>query len=192
MDPFKELMVFNFDYILRIHHLIVHAIDKEKSLYLKKVYSKELDANGHQDFMFYHQSTNILIQSTFLQLYSELEETLYHESGKETIGQSSSIRRFEKALTKQGYDTSGNSWTVLVNIAKIRNCLLHSNGRLDIDRCRKDTESAIEIINNSAGHKVLEIIKLKGHKLGTDKIILLESFLEYYSFIIKRFINLQS
>ncbi len=114
------------------------------NLYLKKIYSNDLNADDFEDFSLYHQSTNILIQSSFLQLYAE--ETLYHESCKENINKHlSNITRFKEALAKMDYDTSGYYWKMLENISKIRNCLLHSNGRLDIGRNRSETESAIAL-----------------------------------------------
>lgn len=82
MDPFKSLILDNFYSILRVHHLIADTVSKEMSLYLKKVYSNELNADEFEDFSLYHQSKSILIQSTFLQLYAVLEETLHHESCK--------------------------------------------------------------------------------------------------------------
>jgi len=80
MDPFKSVIFNNFDSILRVHYLIIDTVDRETNSYLKKIYSNELNANEFEDFSLYHQSTNILIQSTFLQLYALLVETLYHES----------------------------------------------------------------------------------------------------------------
>ena len=44
MDPFKSLILFNFDYILRVHYLITDAIDKQMNFYQKKIYSKRLNA----------------------------------------------------------------------------------------------------------------------------------------------------
>ena len=191
MDPFKSVIFNNFDSILRVHYLIIDTVDRETNSYLKKIYSNELNANEFEDFSLYHQSTNILIQSTFLQLYALLEETLYHESCKKTIKNLSGIKRFKEALAKQGYDTSGNFWKRLEEISKIRKCLLHSNGRLDIDRYRSETESAIEMLNNSANEQVIKTIDLKHHKPGTTIILIQESFLDYSSFIIKSFINSQ-
>ena len=52
-----------------------------------------------------------------LQLYAELEETLYHECSKSDIENGSSIRRFENALNKQNYDVSKKNvlWTKLIS-----------------------------------------------------------------------------
>ncbi len=85
---------------------------------------------------FYEQSLDILIESTFLQLYAELEETLYHECLKNEIQNGSSIKRFEIALNNQNYDVSKKNilWINLILFSKVRNCLLHANGRLDIDK----------------------------------------------------------
>lgn len=189
MDPFKSLIFNNFDSIIRVHYLIIDTIDKKMNSYLQKIYSNDLNTDDFEDFSLYHQSTNILIQSSFLQLYAVLEETLYHESCKENINNSSSITRFKEALAKQNYDTSGYYWTMLVEISKIRNCLLHSNGRLDIDRQRIVTESAIALLNNSADKQVIKTIDLIHHKPSTTKILIQESFLDYSTFIIKSFIN---
>lgn len=189
MDPFKSVIFYNFDSILRCYWLITKVIEKETTLYLKKIYSKGLNSDEFESYSLYHQGKDILIQSTFLQLYAMLEETLYHESCKETIGKLSSITRFKEALAKQGYDTSGYFWNLLEQISQIRNCLLHSNGRLDIDRNRIKTEKAIKELNISENEQVIKNIVIKQHKTGTINVLIQESFLDYFSFIIKSFIN---
>lgn len=192
MDIFKGFTIFSFEYILRIYYLITDSINKDISLCQKRKESEILTSDEIQNFNFYQQSLYILTESTFLQMYAQLEETLYHESEKKLIGEKSSILRFEKALKNRGYDINCDFWKALINISKIRNCLLHSNGRLDIDRQREDTIKNIKLINNDAKSEVLQIIDFKHHKPGTSKIIIQEGFLEYCFIIIKNFINSQS
>ncbi|VEB32286.1 Uncharacterised protein [Legionella sainthelensi] len=61
-----------------------------------------------RNLVFYKQSLDILIESTFLQIYAELEEALCLECEKQLIKKKASISRFETALTEQGYLTLEN------------------------------------------------------------------------------------
>lgn len=183
MNQFKFLTIFNFEYQLKIYDLVAQSIKKD----ISHLESKDETHN----LSFYKQSLDILIESTFLQMYSQLEETLYHECEKLLIKKNASISRFETALSKQGYSIDSEPWKALLNISKIRNCLLHANGRIDIDRYGVDTKETINNLNSNANTLLIEILNLKGHKEGTAKIKIKECFLHYCFTKIQNFIYSQ-
>jgi hypothetical protein len=120
-----------------------------------------------------------------LHIYSELEDILYSECQNEPIKKNASISRFESALFKQGYNTSDDNWQSLLNISKIRNFLLHGNGRLDFDKYGIDTRAVINILNSHANKVLVEVINLK----GTSSISIREEFLNYCLVKIQQALN---
>ncbi|KTD66938.1 hypothetical protein Lste_3144 [Legionella steelei] len=191
MDQFKFLTIFNFEYQLKIYDLVSESIKKDISHLESKNNINKLDMDEIRNLAFYKQSLDILIESTFLQIYAELEESLYHQCEKQLIKKNASISRFETALNEQGYCIDSEHWKALLNISKIRNCLLHANGRIDIDRYGIDTKETIKTLNGDASTILIEIVNLKGHKEDTAKIKIKESFLEYCVIKIQSFINPQ-
>lgn len=191
MDQFKFLTIFNFEYQLKIYNLVSESIKKDISHLESKNNINKLDMDEIRNLAFYKQSLDILIESTFLQIYAELEESLYHECEKQLIKKNASISRFETALNEQGYCIDSEHWKTLLNISKIRNCLLHANGRIDIDRYGIDTKETIKTLNGDANTILIEIVNLKDHKEDTAKIKIKESFLEYCVIKIQGFINPQ-
>ncbi len=164
--------------------------DQVKSSILKSIAEideqTQLSVDDKCKRSFYEQSLDILIESTFLQLYAELEETLFHECSKEDIHHNSSIERFKQALKIQNYDISKNNnfWTNLNHFSKIRNCLLHCNGRLDIaGKYSGEVKKAIDAINQNISSEIIKIQQLKGHKEGTEKLKLSEDSLFVFSLI---------
>lgn len=131
------------------------------------------------------EHVSILIESTFLQMYAQLEGSLYQECEKHVIKKNASIARFENALNELGYVTNTQHWEYLIHLSKIRNCLLHGNGRLDNDKYGEDTRNTIHCINLDANEILIEIVHLPGQ---LTKIKLLENFPNYcftkiYNFI---------
>ena len=110
---FKFLDLTRFDYLLTMYNLI----------------------NSQ-----FPEPNQILIESTFFQIYATLEEVLYGECNQQIIKKNASIIRFEPALKEQGFNLNNEAWDKLVEIAKIRNCLIHGNGRIDQDKYGEDTE----------------------------------------------------
>lgn len=189
MSQFKPLTLFNFEYQLRTYDLIAQSIlsDITHLESRNNINGLNIDETGNLEF--YKQSLDILIESTFLQIYAQLEESLYHECEQQFIKKNASISRFETALNEQGYNIDNDTWNTLINISKIRNCLLHGNGRIDIDRYGIDTKDAINALNSDANNLVIEIIDLKGHREGIARIKIKEYFLRYCSIKIKTFID---
>lgn len=183
----KHLTTFNFNY-----HLVIY--DQIKSSILSSILTIDrqttLSIDDKCKRAHYAQSLDILIESTFLQLYAELEETLYHECQKEDIDGGSGIKRFEKALIKQHYDTSTQNpyWINLTRASLIRNCLLHANGRLDLAKKAAHLKSTIRELNQSVSSEVILIQPLEGHRAGTEKLKLSEDFLFIFGLTCRCFI----
>lgn len=78
-------------------------------------------------------------------------------------------------------------WKTLLNTSKIRNGLLHANGRIDIDKYGIDTTETIKTLNSDANTILIEILNLKGNSEGASKIKLKEEFLNYCVIKIKNF-----
>ncbi|MCL9683953.1 hypothetical protein [Legionella maioricensis] len=191
MTQFKFLKIKNFEYQLKTYNQVASSIQKDVSHLESKKNINILTADEARDLEFYTRSLAILIESTFLQLYAELEEALYDECEKQSIKKNASISRFETALQKQGNNIDNEHWNTLLHISKIRNCLLHGNGRLDGDRYGMDTTDTINSLNSDASTALIEIINLQGHREGISKIKLNEKFLNYCFIKIKNFIGSQ-
>ena len=135
-------------------------------------------------------SLDLLIESTFLQIYAMLEASLYAECGELSIKKKASLARFEHALKEQGFNVDNEHWHTLLSISKIRNCLLHGNGRLDHDQYGQDTTETINLLNSDANSSLIEISSA-AHPQGSSKINIQFSFLPYCCDIIKKFITIQ-
>lgn len=127
--------------------------ERKELLYTKNLYVDTFDG--------------LLRINTFLMLYSQLEEYLYHiwkiyDKGQ-TLNNSGSLQRFKKII---GHvliiDLSqDHEWNLLCDYEKVRNCILHANGRISISKNKKELET---IINKSLGHlsKKKDRIELTG------------------------------
>ncbi|MCW8469713.1 hypothetical protein OQJ19_03450 [Fluoribacter gormanii] len=191
MNQFKFLKIINFEYQLKTYELIKSSIQKDISHLELKKNSYELTPDEITTLECYKQSLKILIESTFLQIYSQLEEVLYSECGEQLVKKNASISRFETPLGALGYPIASNCWNALLNISKIRNCLLHGNGRLDSDRYGIDTKETISSLNSDANTALIELIHLKDHEKGVSRVKLNEQFLHYCFIKIKNFIGSQ-
>lgn len=84
-----------------------------------------------------HDYDSLLRVNTFLMLYSHAEEWLDLLSKKYypqlTLNTGGSITRY-KSVVRDGFgiDVSSGAWHLLTDCEKIRNCLLHANGRVDL------------------------------------------------------------
>jgi hypothetical protein len=139
------------------------------------------------DATLFKLSSKSLVETTFLQIYATLEESLYDQCKQYVIKKNASIIRFASALTDQGYNLENEYWSELVNLSKIRNCLLHGNGRLDNDKYGIDTRTIITRLNSAAKKTLIEIMDLQ----ETSKLQLNLSVLDYFATTIKLFISTQ-
>lgn len=175
MSEFKYLHLINFEHYLKLYELVSNSIQQELS-------KQEPSAQKP-----YNQGLKTLIETTFLQMYALLEESLYLECKQHVLKKNASIVRFEPALKAQGFNTENDSWTALLHVSKIRNCLLHGNGRLDNDRYGEDTRNTIFYLNEVAKKLLIKITELE----ETSKLRLHENLLYYYPILIKNFIDAQ-
>ncbi len=150
MNQFKFLQINHFEHQLKTYESMTASLQKNIAHLEPKKNINELTTEEAHTLEFYKQSLEILIESTFLQMYAKLEEGLYQECATQFIKKNASISRFESALSEQGYTIDGEYWSSLLNMSKIRNCLLHGNGRLDSDRYGMDTKETIKFINSDA------------------------------------------
>lgn len=191
MNQFKFFKIINFKYQLKIYDLVATSIQTNIAHLESKKNINELTPDETHDLASYKQSLDILIESTFLQIYAMLEESLYHECEQKLIKKNASIARFETALKERGYRIDNKHWQTILNISKIRNCLLHGNGKLDSDRYGVDTKDTIHALNAEANTRLIEIINLNGHGEETAKIKIKEQFLHYCFIKIQNFIDSQ-
>jgi hypothetical protein len=173
---FSWAMTHNLQLIIKFHNeqrrLMknqVSAINKElnscndqhkrkKLLYEKEIYISTFDS--------------LLSINTFLMMYSHLEEFLYHvwkSFGKEqAVSGSGSLKRFKKIIRNVlGLDLNQDrEWELLCDYEKVRDCILHANGRVSISKDKNDLE---RMINKSCGllSKKKDRIELSGKYLGS-------------------------
>lgn len=191
MNQFKFLSKTIFESHLQIYELVGIAIQNDIAHLESQKSVKALTAKEMKLLKLYLHNSNILIETTFLQIYANLEEALYHECTHQLIKKKASLSRFEGHLEKQGYSLNNEQWRALLNISKIRNCLLHGNGRLDSDQYGIDTKETIITINLDANAQLIEIVELCSPVKDTLRIKLNTQFLQYCVEKIKKFIDVQ-
>ncbi|QMT59422.1 MULTISPECIES: hypothetical protein [unclassified Legionella] len=187
MNQFKFLKIINYQ--LNTYELIAASIQNDIRHLQSKLISQQLSKDEANALELSQECLNLLIESTFLQMYSQLEAGLYLECRAYSIKKKASISRFEMALRELGYDVGGVYWSALLDISKIRNCLLHGNGRLDSDRYGIDTQETLHLLNSATHTSLLELIN---HQEGASKIKINETFLHYCFTQIKNFIKSQN
>jgi hypothetical protein len=98
---------------------------------------------------------SMLRTNTFLMMYSYLEEFLYHVrkwfAKNQDIKYSGSLERFKEVVRNILNVDLGKDreWNLLLDYEKVRDCLLHANGRVSIARKKDDLE---DLIKNSHGY----------------------------------------
>jgi hypothetical protein len=96
-----------------------------------------------------------LRQTTFLLMYAHAEEWLYlirktYAPSVELDAQKGSIQRFKPVLVGRmglGF-TRGSDWHFLCDAEKVRNCLLHANGRVSL---LKRPQAALSLVKRHNG-----------------------------------------
>ncbi len=82
-----------------------------------------------------------------LLLYSYLEEVLYlmvrNKAPNHLPSGGSSLDRFKRGLKAMGLDLSVAHWELFNDVYKLRNCLMHANGRISILRDVQDITTVI-------------------------------------------------
>jgi len=184
---FGSAMRWNLDLVIQFHNECnrltgnqVFEINQELELckntdrefdliYAKNFYSKTFD--------------RMLLANTFLMMYSFLEEFMYHVWNRFSNGVSieqkkGSIKRFKNVFKQSlGIDLGKDAdWQFIVHCEKIRDCLLHANGRIDLF---KDGSDIRKIIASSNG--LLES--------DLERIILKREFIVKVNHVLNRFIG---
>lgn len=132
--------------------------ERKELLYAKEVYINTFDS--------------LLSINTFIMMYSHLEEFFYYvwkTFGKEQpVSGSGSLQRFKEIIRNiLDLDLNHNrDWELLCDYEKVRDCLLHANGKVSISRNKNDLE---RIIKKSCGHlsKKQDRIELSGKYLDS-------------------------
>ena len=135
----------NLNYLIGFHNYVRDLFkgqfqDLEKSDIKGK--EKNLNKNILQDY------DRNLHTNTFLMMFSFLEEWLYvdwkaYAPNVELENKKGSIGRFRNIVKQLGVDLSSNYWQVLIEAEKIRNCLLHANGRISLLKDSKEVKNII-------------------------------------------------
>ena len=106
----------------------------------------------------------MLRRTTFLLMYSHVEEWLFHvwktyARNVKLDCNEGSIARFKPVLKTLGVDLSNDNWGLLRDAEKVRNCLLHANGRISLMKPEKREE--IERIVQKRN----DLLAIKGDRL---------------------------
>jgi len=171
MDLKNQLIAWasmhNLNYLIGFHN---HVRDLFRGQFqdLEKSDIKEEDKNFNKSILQdYDRNLHI---NTFLMMYSYLEEWLYvawksYAPNVEMKNNKGSISRFRYIVKQLGVDLSSSYWQVLMDAEKIRNCLLHANGRISL---LKDSK------------KVNDIIARKDSRLNTvkDRVVISGEYLQ--------------
>ena len=149
MDLKNQLIAWasmhNLNYLIEFHN---HLRDLFRGQFhdLEKSDIKEKDKNFNKSILQdYDRNLHI---NTFLMMYSYLEEWLYvdwkaYAPNVVLQNKKGSIGRFSNIVKQLGVDLSSSYWQVLMDAEKIRNCLLHANGRISL---LKDSKKVKDII----------------------------------------------
>jgi len=179
-------MIHNLHLIIEFHNEQHHMMKNQVSTINRKLDSCK-DKNEKKKLLivkntYINTFDGLLNKNTFLLMYSNLEEFLYHIwksfDKNQVISGSGSLKRY-KPIIENVLKLDLNQdceWELLCDYEKIRDCILHANGRVSILKNKNDLE---RIINKSFGH--LNIKK--------DRIELSGEFLESVSITIESLIK---
>lgn len=134
----------NIGYIVGFHEYVLEHLKVKEDEFAKKIENhkekdkKLVDLKIERNLYTVTYKNNLMV-NTFLMLYSHLEEWLYliwRKFGKDIElndkrGSISKYKPFFKAVFKMDL-SKDRDWRLLNDAEKIRNCLLHANGRIDL------------------------------------------------------------
>lgn len=157
----------NLNYLIRFHNYLRNLF-KSQFQDLDKLDIEDREKNIGKNVL--HDYDRNLHINTFLMMHSYLEEWLYvvwkaYAPNVELDNEKGSIGRFKNIVKQLGVDLSSNYWQVLMDAEKLRNCLLHANGRISL---LKDSR------------KVKAIIKKKdsGLTIVKDRVVISSEYLQ--------------
>lgn len=146
----------NIRYIVGFHEYVLEHLKLKEDEFSKKLEkytekNKKLIDLKIERNLYSVTYKNHLMVNTFLMLYSHLEEWLYliwRKYGKDIElkdkrGSISKYKPFFQAAFKMDL-SKDRDWSLLIDAEKIRNCLLHANGRIDLVKNKADMESVLK------------------------------------------------
>jgi len=150
----------NIRYIVGFHEYVLEHLKIKEDEFAKKIEDhtkrdKKLVDLKIERNLYSETYKNYLMVNTFLMLYSHLEEWLYliwRKFGKDIklVGKGGSISKygpFFQAVFKMDL-SKDRDWMLLNDAEKIRNCLLHTNGRIDLVKNKNEIDSALRRYKN--------------------------------------------
>jgi hypothetical protein len=142
-DFFQMASNLNVGYIISFHEYVRNKLeDKENEL--SELINSFSGGRGEQaDLLDEHETFSKtfpkqLSSNTFLLLYSHLEEFIYHiwkiYCPDIDISGNGSITRYKPILKRLFNNdlSNSNTWEFITKCEKLRNCILHANGRIDL------------------------------------------------------------
>ncbi|MFC3908280.1 hypothetical protein ACFORL_04225 [Legionella dresdenensis] len=161
----------NLNNIVKFHNVTKALIEQEvKRLSLLAQVEEDPKELELQEKIFQsalHNYNEYLTDNVFLMMYSHVEEWLFIHADSDT-DHGGALERFERSLVMKGLNTSSSEWQSLLKAEKIRNCLLHANGRLSFIKA-SDKACVTQIIGQT---------KYFGSK--NDRIIIQKHYLQYF------------
>jgi len=153
---FNWSMMHNLQLIIEFHNMQHQMMKNQVSAINRKLNSCK-DKNEKKKLLivkntYINTFDGLLNINTFLMMYSHLEEFLYHTwksfDKDQVISGSGSLKRFKPIIENVlKLDLNqDHEWELLCDYEKIRDCILHANGRVSISKNRNDLE---RIINKS-------------------------------------------
>jgi len=151
-----------YEYVLE--HLKIKEDEFAKKIENHKEKDKKLVELKIERNLYSETYKNHLTANTFLMLYSHLEEWLYliwRKFGKDIElkdkrGSISKYKPFFKAVYKMDL-SNDRDWRLLKDAEKIRNCLLHANGRIDFVKNKAEMNSILKKYKNQLHIKTKRI-----------------------------------
>ena len=130
----------NLNFVVRFHNVMRGMIRRALSELELENGTKTKQVGQSQ----YHRFDEAIQINAFLMLYSHVEEWLYLISKKTpTKPKGLSLGRFKPPLKALGVDLSCKAWELMMDSEKLRNCILHANGRVDLSRDKDVLEKII-------------------------------------------------
>ncbi len=174
---FKWAATTNLNHVIKFHN--------EARLLFKGVYQSlgspkddsDIETKALRDT--YFQFDGLLHINTFLMLHSYLEEWLFHlckAVQPPPDRNKSGIERFKPSFQALGADLSAGNWLFLKDAEKVRNCLLHANGRVSLSKNSTEMEKIAQKYP-----KELSIVQ--------DRLVVHADFLQRFSSETEAFLN---
>lgn len=186
-------MSHNLQLIIDFHNFQHHLMGNQISLINESIASSN-DANEKKNLLlqkntYVNTYDDLLKVNTFLLMYSHLEEFLLliknSFDNSQIINNSGSIIRFKSFLQNTlKFDCSKDKeWELLCDFEKIRDCILHANSRVSINKNKNKIEIE-RIVKKSKGKLSIKSDRIK---LSGELLIVISNTIES---VVKRIGNI--